>query len=411
MKKDIDGLMEKNHLDAFLVTGAGNHNPYMVYLIGGGHITRADLIKKRGGEMILFHGSMERDEAAKTGLSTRSYSLYSFADLMKAARGDRMMAGVIRYQRMLHDAGVTSGRVALYGQIDLGNGYAIFSELQKIMPEITLVGFQEENILEQAMATKDPDEIERIRKMGKITTEVVGRVADYLTGHKVKGDVLIQPDGTPLTIRDVKGKINLWLSELGAENPEDTIFAIGRDSGVPHSAGNPTDAMRLGQTIVFDIYPCEAGGGYFYDFTRTWCLGYAPEPAEKLYQDVRDVHDTLFAELKSNMWFPEVQKRTCELFAAKGHPTVQEDPATETGYVHSVGHGIGLHVHELPFSGASATETEILTPGTVATIEPGLYYPDRGLGVRLEDSFAVDPDGKIEILADYPLDLVLPMKK
>ena len=52
-----------------------------------------------------------------------------------------------------------------------------------------------------------------------------------------------------------------------------------------------------------------------------------------------------------------------------------------------------------------------LEPGSVFTIEPGLYYPDRGMGVRLEDTYRVTPNGEIEILADYPLDLVLPVKK
>ena len=93
-------------------------------------------------------------------------------------------------------------------------------------------------------------------------------------------DMLIGRDGEPVTIGQVKGLINLWLAERGAENPEGTIFAIGRDAAVPHSSGNPSDILRLGQTIVFDIYPCEAGGGYFYDFTRTWCLGYAPDDVQ-----------------------------------------------------------------------------------------------------------------------------------
>ena len=87
-----------------------------------------------------------------------------------------------------------------------------------------------------------------------------------------------------------KRRINLWLAERGADNPEGTIFAIGRDAGVPHSTGTASDPLRLGQTIVYDIFPCEAGGGYYYDFTRTWCLGYAPDAVQALYQDVLDVY-------------------------------------------------------------------------------------------------------------------------
>jgi Xaa-Pro aminopeptidase len=157
MKTDIDALMHANQIDALLVTGPAKHNPYMVYLTGGGHITNADLIKKVDQTAVLFHGPMERDEAAHTGLTTRSYSLYPMTELVKAAEGDRLQAMALRYQRMLADTGVTSGRVALYGRSDLGSGYATIHALQKLVPDIEFVGFQEDNLLLRAMATKDSE--------------------------------------------------------------------------------------------------------------------------------------------------------------------------------------------------------------------------------------------------------------
>jgi Xaa-Pro aminopeptidase len=78
--------------------------------------------------------------------------------------------------------------------------------------------------------------------------------------------------------------------------------------------------------------------------------------------------------------------------------------------VHSLGHGLGLHVHERPWFRSIASPSDQLDPGSVVTIEPGLYYPERGMGVRLEDTVWVRPDGNMEILAEYPLDLVLPLK-
>ena len=410
MKTDLDELMRTNDIDALLVTGPGQHNPALVYLTGGGHMTQADLIKKRGHPGILFHNSMERDEAAKSGLETRSYSNYPFMELLKETNQNRLQAIVLRYQKMLNDAGMTAGRIALYGRVDLENGFATFKALQEAMPALELVGYQDEDILLQAMATKDEQEISRIRQMGKITTQVVASVADFLSTRPVRNGILLDPCGEPLTIAEVKSRINLWLAEAGAENPEGAIFAIGHDAGVPHSIGNPADQLRLGQTIVFDIYPCEAGGGYFYDFTRSWCLGYAPDEAQALYENVLAVYQQIIAELKVNRLFKDYQLRTCELFEVQGHPTIKTNPETEAGYVHSLGHGVGLHIHERPFSGATATVSEILAPGSVITIEPGLYYPERGLGMRLEDTLWVRPDGNFEILAEYPLDLVIPVK-
>ncbi len=277
MKNDLDSLMQTNNLDAILVTGPGQHNPAMVYMTGGGHMTNADLIKKRGEGAVLFHNPIERDEAAKSGLRTKNLGDYDFIRLLNQSNGDYLKAIVNRYQQMLTELGITYGRIALYGRSDIGTNYAIFSALQKEMPGLIFLGEIDNSVLMLARMTKDQTEIERIRKMGMITTQVVSQVADFITSHSVKNDVLMDRSGMPLTIGSVKSQINLWLSELEAENPEGTIFAIGRDAGVPHSSGNSSDPLKLGQTIVFDIYPCEAGGGYFYDFTRTWCLGYAPD--------------------------------------------------------------------------------------------------------------------------------------
>jgi Xaa-Pro aminopeptidase len=409
MKTDLDLLMQSSGIDALLVTGPSLHNPAMVYFTGLAHVSQADLVKRRGHPGLLFHAAMERDEAAKSGLELCSYSNYPIMDLLKESGNDRRKAVVLRYRRMLADAGITSGRIALYGQTDLGKGYAQFKNLQGAMPAVEFVGDLDKDVLLEAMSTKDAVEIERIRQMGKVTTRVVGSVADFLSSRPVKNGALVGLDGDPLTIGEVKSRINLWLAEGGAENPESTIFAIGHDAGVPHSAGNPQDVLRLGQTIVFDIYPCEAGGGYFYDFTRTWCLGYAPDEAQALYEQVLAVYRQIMSELKVNAPFKDYQRRTCELFEAQGHPTVMTNPQTEVGYVHSVGHGVGLHIHERPFSGIMAPDSDILAPGAVITIEPGLYYPERGLGMRLEDTVYVRPDGAFEIPAEYPLDLVLPV--
>jgi Xaa-Pro aminopeptidase len=410
MKTDLDALMQEKNLDALLVTGPAQHNPAMVYMTGGGHLTTADLIKVKNESPVLFYNPMERDEAAKSGLRIKNLVDYNFSDLLSQSNGDYRRAIARRYQMMLNELGISSGNVALYGRSEIGTFYAIFSALQSEMPEINLIGELNDSVMMLARMTKDSSEVERIRRMGKITTEVVGLTADYITSHSAHAGLMVKPDGYPLTIRDVKQRINLWLSERGAENPEDTIFAIGRDAGVPHSSGNPDDVLKLGQTIVFDIFPCEEGGGYFYDFTRTWCLGYAPDEVAVLYDNVLNAYHQVFDKLEVYQPFNRYQEMVCKIFSEHGHLTIQENPQTQEGYVHSLGHGIGLNIHERPWSGTSSDDKDCLVPGAVFTLEPGLYYPDQDMGVRLEDSLWVRPDGRIEILADYPMDLVLPVK-
>ncbi|MBW6473286.1 MAG: Xaa-Pro peptidase family protein [Anaerolineaceae bacterium] len=410
MKNDIDQLMKENGIDALLIVGPAQHNPAMFYLTGGGHITNADLIKKVGETPVIFHGSMEREEAAKTGLITCSYDQFSFSDYLKKTNNNQIDAHALRYRDLFSKAGVEKGKIALYGSAEIGAKFAILQRFQQVFPEFEITGLIPDSILLKAMMIKDPNEINRIRKMGVITTNVVGKVADFLSHQRVENETLIGEDNSPVTIGLVKSKINYWLAEAGAENPDQTIFAIGRDAGVPHSQGNDSDIIQLGKTIVFDIFPCENGGGYFYDFTRTWCIGYAPEDVQKLYDQVKSVYDSVVSELTENTPFKHYQRRTCELFEEMGHPTVLSNPSTLEGYVHSLGHGLGLHVHEMPFSGLTASEQETLASGSVFTIEPGLYYPDRGMGVRLEDTYYVSESGTIEKIVDFPMDLIIPIK-
>ncbi len=412
MKSDIDALMQAKNLDAILVVGNAENNPPMYYLTGGGHVSGATLIKKRGEEAVLYCNDMEREEAAKSGLKIHLYSEYPWQELLKEANGDLVLMMALQLQRIFraHDV---KGRVGIYGHTDISTMFAMLNRFQELETEIEFVGeTREDSLFNRAMETKSEDEIARIREMGRHTTEVVQLTAEYLTSCEVRADeVLLKEDGTTLTIGEVKRKINLWLAEREAVPSEGYIFAIGRDAGVPHSQGNPDDLLRLGQTIIFDIYPQEQGGGYFYDFTRTWSLGYASSEAQELFEQVREIYNKVVENIDLNASFKEYQRMTCEYFESKGHKSPLNTTAPQDGYVHSLGHGVGINIHERPFSGFQVGDDHRLVPGVVVTLEPGLYYPEKGMGFRIEDTYWVRPDGKMEILADYPYDFVLEMKK
>ena len=410
MKKDIERLIKEHNIDALWISGAAQHNPSMVYFTGTIHVTAADLFIIPGKTPILFHGMMEREEAAKTGYDLISYTRYSMLDYLKQTDGNMLQANALRYKQMFEEIGLTKGNVLLYGNREIGPFYALVRELEDLLPGIRFKGDYDDAIVLEARATKDKLEIEEIRKMGHITTGVVARVQNFLSCHKVVDETLVKDDGNPLTIGDVKSLIDLWLAEAGAENPQSTIFAIGRDGGLPHSSGTPTDPIQLGKSIVFDIFPCQQGGGYYYDFTRTWCLGYAPEEIQQAYDQVKEVYEKVADELTVGVLASKYQDLTCELFEEIGHETIRQNQAAEEGYIHSVGHGLGLNVHEKPWLGRTSDPENLFRIGSVFTIEPGLYYPSKHFGVRLEDTWYVNENGQFEKFVDYPMELVVPMK-
>ncbi len=186
------------------------------------------------------------------------------------------------------------------------------------------------------------------------------------------------------------------------------IFAQGHDAGVPHSRGADSDPVRLGEPIVFDLFPREPGG-YFHDMTRTWCVGHATPEVQAIYDTVMAAYRELIAMCKPGLPTSDVQRMVCELFEDTGHKTVLNAPGTTEGYVHSLAHGVGLNVHEAPYF-PTYGQSYILSPGNVFTIEPGLYYPERGYGVRIEDTVYLNEEGAIDVLTDCPYDLVIPLQ-
>ncbi len=411
MKSDLDRLMTERNFDALLVTGSSRANPTMYYLVNGvdvGEVTVA--IKKRGEAPVIFANSMERDEAAKSGLRVVNQNQFNIAKLLDEEKGNRLRARARLMSLMLDELGV-KGRVSIYGREEQGAAFALWSELMTIRPDIQIVGEYNNTIMDRAWYTKDADEVVRIRAVAEKTMVVVEKTWNFLASRQTKDAALLKDDGSPLTVGDVKQQIRRWSMDLNIEHPDDFIFAIGRDAGVPHSRGTEADVIAPGKTIVFDIFPREAGGGYFFDFTRTWCVGYAPPEVQKVYDDVLEIFNITTDSMQAGAPCSRYQKMANDFFEARGHPTVRKDPKTTEGYVHSLGHGVGLNIHERPALSEYEGNTDALEPGIAITVEPGLYFPDKGFGVRIEDFLWLNPaTNTLETIGEFRKDLVIPLK-
>lgn len=409
MKRDLDHLMGERNLDGFLVLGDSAGNAVMNYLTGGIHLENALVFKRRGGPLTLVHGSMERDSAASTGLALVDRDqVYNQYLLLQQHNGDRLAAMVDYLSRVIRDQRLL-GRLGIYGTLDAGAALAILPRLQTEIEDVELVGEYATTLFSLARETKDDNEIALLKEAGRLTCQVVGEVQEFIQQHGVRDEVVMRADGMPLTIGDVKAFMRKRFMVHGLIEDHDTIFSQGRDAGVPHNSGNNADPLRLGQSLIFDIFPRERHG-YFHDLTRTWCLGYAPDEVQEAWDQCKEIFDRVMNKLAVGVPCRDLQVETCEYFENKGHPTPLSHPGSHEGYVHSLGHGIGLDIHEDPRLSSAAGNDTLLQPGHVVSVEPGLYYPDRGFGVRIEDSVAFTEAGELVNLSDYPYDLVIPMK-
>ena len=380
MKRDIDRLMQERTLDAAVVTGPVKGNATMYYMVDGAALSHALVLKRRGSDPVLLCASMEREEAALSGLQVVDTAKYNFQELLKNAGGDRLKASVAYYRTIFEEFGI-SGRTGFYGQVAPGASWVFLRELEKAVPGVTIVGEFLNDLFLTARETKGPEEITRIEKVAAITKEIVKATTDFMKSHRRKGRLFVKEDGT--------------------------IFSIGRDAGIPHSRGNDRDPIELGKTIIFDIFPQEQAGGYFFDFTRTYVLGEASPQILAAYRELEECYDTVAAKLKAGAAAAVYQTLTCDFFEAQGHETPRTNPQVTNGYVHSLGHGIGLEIHEKPKLSDFAGNDDVLAPGSVFTVEPGLYYPDKGFGMRIEDVYRVTDDGKVVNMTNYPRELVL----
>lgn len=412
MKKEIYSFMQQKNLDAILIVGASEYNQPMNYFLKGQFFTRAIVAILKDREPVLFYRPMERDNAEKTGLEAVCFDDFPAEKYQKESAGDPSLAEALEIKDILASLGLSGGKISFSGMTEFGKFYPVVTALQKMAPGFEICGSEGFDIIAAARYTKDADELVAIEKMGKVVVEIAARVEQFILNSRVKDGQLVSLTGTQITIGDVKQRINRWLSELGGENPKGTIFSMGRDAGVPHNSGDDDAVLEAGKTIVFDFFPREAGGGYFYDFTRTWCIGNASEAVKKAYDQVREVQERVIAAVEPGQPLKKLQMLTCELFNEMGHETVAQNRNCKNGYVHSISHGLGLNIHERPFSGFSAPDSDRMDIGTVFTVEPGLYYPDADepFGIRIEDTITIDPDGKARKLAEfhYQLELAVP---
>ena len=255
-----------------------------------------------------------------------------------------------------------------------------------------------DEVVTETRARKTDEEVEHVRQAQR-ANEAALRAAEDLLGGADVVDGVLHHGGEPLTAERVRTEIELTLLQHGC-GAEETIVAPADQGADPHERGH--GPIPANEPIVVDVFPRDKETKYHADMTRTWLVGDASSALEERYAVVQAALDAALETVEPGVSGEAVHDAACDVIEEAGYPTLRADPKTETGFIHSTGHGVGLDIHELPRLAPGGTELE---PGHIVTVEPGLYDPAVG-GIRLEDLVVVTEDGH-ENLTSYPFELVL----
>ncbi|WP_292518615.1 Xaa-Pro peptidase family protein [Methanoculleus sp.] len=297
-----------------------------------------------------------------------------------AAVVTRADAGYLEYIK----AGEPRWRATAHMIADLARGpilvpatfpLALARELESFHPVI----LDTRGAVEGMRAVKTPEEIERIRSVQRVAETAMERGIALIRSAVPKDGVLYR-DGLPLTSEAVRAGMHAVLLAHGCRGV-DTIVSCGPDTALPHNEG--FGPLLENEPIVIDIFPQEEQTGYHADMTRTVVKGEPSPEIREMFEAVRDAKALSSSMVRAGAVGADLYRATVEFFRDRGYES------DTRGFIHSLGHGVGLEVHEDPSLGPQGGA---LVAGNVVTIEPGLYYPGTG-GVRLEDMGAVTETG------------------
>lgn len=234
------------------------------------------------------------------------------------------------------------------------------------------------NLIEQLRAEKDNDEIEAFRQAQAITDQAFA----YIITHMNVG----------MTELEVQRELDRVMFALGADALAfDTIVATGAHAASPHA--QPTDALLCeGDAVVMDFGAKK--NGYCSDMTRTVFMGEPNPTLQRAWRALRAANETCEAMISEGVQASDVHAMAEEILADHGFGGCMG---------HSLGHGVGIDIHELPT--LSSANTNDLLQGNVVTVEPGIYVEGE-FGMRLED-FGVVTDERFEVFTQSGHDMVI----
>lgn len=382
----LEAEMEGRGLGAVVAYGESCSNPNFCYL--------ARVSVPRGG---LFFKALRADPVLVVsqvdyGMASRGFpgTIVAFSELIGPAPAKSAADAIaLSIEELLRRYGV-SGGVAIYAKED-------FSESLRIWERLSGKGFkvvieQYPSMLDSMREIKARGERRRISELGRSVADVFESIYELLGECRIKGGSLYHK-GRPLRVGDLKSLAMAELAERDLIPSEGLIISAGRKASDPHYPGSRGDPIKIGHPIVIDLFP-RGGDCYFYDMTRTVLVGRSAA-IERMHSLVVEAQGLAMDIIGDGGKASEAMDSVCEFFERNGFETARKRAGgiaiPNKGFIHSLGHGVGLSIGERPF--LRHGEDYALRDGHVFTIEPGLYDPKLG-GVRVEDVFLFE-NGKV----------------
>ena len=284
---------------------------------------------------------------------------------------DRSMRAYVA--AILKDHGV---KVALFEEATLS--YSLLERFKKTFEGVEMVSGASA-MIDGLRLYKDAAEIEKMARAQKLTDDAFAHILNF-----------INPDRTEV---EVALELEFYMRAHGSEGTAfDTIAVSGTQSSRPHGVPRPVKLEKGFFTMDFGARV----DGYCADMTRTVVIGKADEEIKRLYNTVLRAQTTAIDSLKVGLPCAEADKIARDIIDGAGYKGL---------FGHSLGHGVGLYIHESPRFAASVPADVLLAPGHVVTVEPGIYIEGK-YGCRIEDMIAVLEDGTIHDFTKSPKELI-----
>jgi Xaa-Pro aminopeptidase len=327
------------------------------------------------GDDVLVASPLEIDRARESSKAARTLSFEEagFEEVGKFASWPRLAAKFLR-ERDLGEARVSPRLEAVY-----------LEELRAAGLDVAI----DRDLFVAERRKKTPEEARLIGEAQRAAEAAVKEVVRHLAESQVR-DGLLWRDGEALTSEWLYARASLLLGEMGFACP-DMIIAGSPGSAMPHFRGE--GQIRADEPVIIDIFPTGRESHYSGDLTRTVVVGQPSDDVRRMHAATLQALDAAIESIRAGVPAGDIHNTACGVLVDRGFGTTTpgfEGPDGVARMNHSLGHGVGLEVHEEP--SVRRPNREPLEAGDVITVEPGLYLMGLG-GVRIEDTGMVTARG------------------